>query len=122
MRGKEESMNGRFKSFATVAMCGAIALICAPRASATMELTLTNGASSVTITDGGSGDTCAIADCVGFNGALGNYFLNMTTGFSFGNAAINPFLDLNSINATMGASSGALTIATSSNGYTIPTP
>src|ERR1044072_4133313 len=92
-------MNGRFKSLTIAAMCGAVALACAPRANATVQITLTNGASSVTLTDGAAGDVCAVANCVTFSGTVGNYLVNVSTGLA--NNGFNPFLDLNSVNLVM---------------------
>lgn len=113
-------MNGRFRSLTIAAMCGAIALACAPRASATVQITLTNGASSVTLVDGAAGDSCAVANCVTFNGTLGNYIVNVSTGLA--NNGINPFLDLNSVNLALGGNAGLLTISASANNYTAPAP
>ena len=113
-------MNGRFKNLTIAAMCGALALVCTPRANATVQITLTNGASSVTLTDGGAGDVCGAVNCVTFSGALGNYIVNVSTGLA--NNGINPFLDLNSINLAPGGNAGLLTISTSANNYTAPAP
>ena len=71
-----------------LAAAGVLAFLCAPHANATMQIKLTNGASSVTITDGGAGDSCAIANCVTFNGTLGNYLINVSTGLTNN---FNPF-------------------------------
>lgn len=92
----------------------------APQANATVQLSLANGASSVTVVDGGAGDSCAAANCVTYNGSLGNYLINVSTGFS--SNSINPFLDLNSINVALGSNAGLLTISTSQNGYTSAAP
>jgi hypothetical protein len=113
-------MNQRFRFLASVALCGAAALVCSPSAKATVQITLTNGVSSVTVTDGGVGDVCAAVDCVTFSGALGNYLINVSTGI--GMQSTNPFLDLNSVNVTTQGNAGLLTIAMSSNGYTVPAP
>ena len=51
-------------------------------ARATMVLRLTEGASSVTITDGGSGDLDAMAGVISFNGSVGVFAANVTVGFS----------------------------------------
>lgn len=98
-----------------VAVLGVAAFLCAPRANATVEISLTNGASTVTVVDGAVGDTCTLANCVTFNGTLGNYLINVSTGLS--QDGVNPFLDLNSVNLTTVANAGLLTIKTSSNGY-----
>jgi hypothetical protein len=114
-------MNGRFKSLTIVAMCGAVVLACAPRANATVQITLTDGTSSVTLADGASGDLCAAANCISFNGAFGNYLINVSTGFSSG-GAFNPFLDVHSLHIATAGNAGPLTISTSANGYTTAVP
>lgn len=113
-------MKQRFQYLASVALCGAVALVCSPRANATVSITLTNGASSVTVADGGAGDACGAVNCVTFSGALGNYLINVSTGIAQQTA--NPFLDLNSVNLTNQANAGLLTISTSMTNYTVPTP
>jgi hypothetical protein len=113
-------MKARIKAFAVIAMVGILALVCAPQAKATVEVTLTNGASTVTVVDGGAGDSCAAVNCVTFNGALGNYIINVSTGIA--NNGVNPFLDLNSVNVTNTANAGLLTIATTQTGYTANAP
>ena len=112
-------MNGRFKSL-TITMCGALALVCAPRAGATVQITLTNGATSVTLTDGGAGDVCAAVDCVAFSGVIGNYNVNVSTGLA--QNGVNPYLDLNTLNRTSVSGAGLLTISTSANNFTAAAP
>ena len=107
------------KNLAMLAMGIAVAFM-APKANATVQITLTQGASSVTITDGSAGDVCSAADCVTFSGALGNYLINVSTGIA--QNGTNPYLDLNSVNLTTRPNAGLLTISTSSNGYTAQTP
>jgi hypothetical protein len=107
------------KGFAVIALA-ILALICTPRAQATVEITLTNGAASVTVLDGGAGDGCAAVNCVTFNGALGNYMINVSTGISSNGG--QPFLDLNSVNMTATANAGLLSISTTQTGYTLNTP
>ena len=93
---------------------------CMPQANATVQITLTNGNSSVTVQDGGLNDSCLIANCVTYNGALGNYLISVSTGLA--QNGLNPFLVLNSINLTLTSGAGLLTIATSSDGYTAAAP
>jgi hypothetical protein len=114
-------MKTRFKNIAMLAAIGVAGLVLAPQANATVQITLTNGASTVTVIDGGAGDSCAAVNCVTFNGALGNYIVNVSTGFSNLNG-VNPFLDLNSINVAPNANAGLLTIKTSQTGYTFQSP
>jgi len=113
-------MKHRFQFLASVALFGAAALVCTPSANATVQITLANGLSSVTVTDGGVGDACSAVNCVTFSGALGNYLINVSTGIA--QNTNNPFLDLNSINLTNTSNAGLLTISTSSNGYTTMAP
>jgi hypothetical protein len=113
-------MKQRFRFLASVAFCGAAALFCSPSAKATVQITLTNGAATATVTDGGAGDACAAVNCVTFSGALGNYLINVSTGIA--QQTSNPFLDLNSVNVAVQGNAGLLTISTSSNGYTVPAP
>jgi PEP-CTERM motif len=109
-------MNQRFRFLASVAFCGAAALVCSPSAKATVQITLTNGASTATVTDGGAGDVCAAVNCVTFSGSLGNYIINVSTGIA--QQGNNPFLDLNSVNVAIAGNAGLLTIAMSSNDFT----
>jgi hypothetical protein len=113
-------MKQRFQFLASVALCGAAALVCTPSANATVQVSLTNGASTVTVSDGGAGDVCPIVNCVTFAGSIGNYLINVSTGIA--NNGINPFLDLNSINSALGPGAGLLTISTSQTGYTAFAP
>lgn len=102
-----------------LALAGMVAFMSAP-AYATVTITLTNGASTVTLADGAAGDSCGAANCVTFNGALGNYIVNVSTGIS--NNGLNPYLDLASVNLALGANAGLLTITTSQTGYTATAP
>lgn len=45
-------------------------------------LRLTSGASTVTITDGGAGDTCLVAGCITFSGSVGDWIINVSTGLT----------------------------------------
>jgi len=108
------------KTLTGVLLAGALALVCIPQANATVEITLTNGASSVTVIDGAVGDVCSAANCVTFSGAVGNYLINISTGIA--QNSTNPYLDLNSVNLTTLSNAGLLTISTSSNGYTNTVP
>ncbi|MEO8368209.1 MAG: PEP-CTERM sorting domain-containing protein [Candidatus Solibacter sp.] len=114
----------KIKTFTMLAM-GIVAVSgMAPRANATVQVTLANGASSVTIIDGGVGDVCGgvgiFDDCVTFSGVLGNYRINVSTGIA--QNGTNPFLDLNSVNLTSVSNAGTLTVSTSANGFTAPAP
>ena len=117
-------MKTGFQGLTVLAVAGVLALVCAPQANATVEITLTNGASSITVVDGSAQDSCAAANCVTYNGSIGNYVISVSTGLS-NNAGVNPFLDLNSVNMVFPPSlggpsgpAGVLTIATSNTGFT----
>ena len=75
-------MKTRFKNIAMLAAIGVAGLVLAPQANATVQITLTNGASTVTVTDGGAGDACSAVNCVTFSGQLGNYLVNVSTGIA----------------------------------------
>ena len=113
-------MKTRFKNIAMLAAIGVAGLVLAPQANATVQITLTNGASTVTVTDGGAGDACSAVNCVTFSGQLGNYLVNVSTGIA--QNGVNPFLDLNSVNLTTVQNAGLLTVKTSQTGYTFQSP
>jgi len=109
----------KFKGLMGLAAAGVLALVCTPQANATVQIKLTNGASTVTIVDGGAGDVCAAANCVTFSGTLGNYVVNISTGLANN---FNPFLDLNSVNLAVAGNAGLLTIEASADGYSVGAP
>ncbi len=76
------------------------------------------GVAAVTITDNGIGDISPLQGAVTFNGALGDFILNVTTGLSkplLGTPAF-PHLDLNSVNVNS-FSGGTLTIRLTDTGF-----
>ena len=90
-----------------------------PRAHATLTLQLSNGTTTVTISDGGAGDSSPLAGTVAFIGPIGNYILNFSAAVTYpvlGTPSL-PTLDLNSLNVTNGGG-GNLTVAASQTGYT----
>jgi len=98
-----------------------------PASHATAVLTLTNGAASVTINDGGAGDLSATTGQVLFAGVVGNYFVNVTTGISGSPDGSNGlgYMDLNSVDisgGTSNANGGTLVIQWSDIGFTIDAP
>ena len=104
------------RALVSLPVTGMLFLWLAPQAQAgPIQISLTNGASSVTVSDGGAGDVCAALNCVTFSGALGNYLINVSTGIA--QDGTNPFLDLNSVNLTTVPNAGLLTIATSQTGF-----
>jgi hypothetical protein len=104
----------------TVIAAAIVATLLVPAANATVQLTLTNGVNSVTVVDGGAGDSCAAVDCVTYSGAFGNYVINVSTGIA--SNTHNPFLDLNSVNVAIVGNAGLLTISTTQTGYTTLAP
>jgi hypothetical protein len=80
-------------------------------------LTLSDGTTTISIADGSALDSNALAGAVTYNGSLGNWFLNVSTGL-IGGTASTPSLDLNSIDASS-SRGGNLTIAFS-NQFTGP--
>ena len=80
-------------------------------AHAVPQLRLSDGINTVTVTDGGAGDINPLAGVVVFNGAIGDFSVNVTTGITkpLLGSPTDPVLDLNSIDVT-GAAGGVLTI------------
>ncbi len=96
----------------------AVALLCAPNAYAVAELKLDDGLGhSVDIVDGSGLDTCLAVNCVTFNGALGDWNVNVTTGTSK-DASAPLLMDLNSVNHHNSGAASTLTIMFSDNGFT----
>lgn len=109
------------RGFTCVVAITVMALALASRAHAgPIQISLTNGASSVLITDGGVGDACVSVNCVTFLGVVGNYLINISTGVA--QDGVNPFLDLNSVNLATQPNAGLLTIATSQTGFMTDAP
>ena len=80
-------------------------------AHAVPQLRLSDGVNTVTVTDGGAGDASAFAGVVVFQGSVGNFLVNVTTGITKPTLGTptSPVLDLNSIDVT-GAGGGVLTV------------
>jgi hypothetical protein len=47
-----------------------------------LTVRLSDGTTTVTVADGGVGDSCAATGCVGFAGGVGSFIVNITTGIS----------------------------------------
>lgn len=73
-------------------------LALAPKASADMELTLTSGATTISVNDSGH------PGVVVFDGSVGNWDLNVTTGVASGS---DPIIELNSVDYILGSGTGA---------------
>jgi len=72
-------------------------------------LTLSDGTTTISVADGSALDSNTLAGAVTYNGSLGNWFLNVSTGLVGGTPA-TPSIDLNSIDASS-SGGGNLTIA-----------
>ncbi|PYK92353.1 MAG: hypothetical protein DME40_04910 [Verrucomicrobia bacterium] len=82
-------------------------------------LTLSDGTTTIVVTDGSALDSSTLAGAVTFNGALGtNFILNVSTGLTkpLTGSASAPSIDLNSVDFATGA--GTLTITFSETGFT----
>lgn len=81
-------------------------------------LTLNDGAGhSVSVTDGGTGDSNSASGAVTWSGALGAWTVNVSTGISDSpNGVLG--MDLNTVDKSTG--SGSLTITFSDNNFTLP--
>jgi len=94
------------------AMVGATALLFgAGGAEAALKIQLSDGVTTVTVTDGDAGDMSANAGVVVYSGAVGIFTVNLSTGLSkplIGTTKA-PQMDLNSLNVS-GPGSGTLTI------------
>jgi hypothetical protein len=71
-------------------------------------MTLSDGTTTITVTDGGAKDFNPLTDAVTYVGSVGGWFLNVSTGLSPAPGFGVPHMDLNSISSTLGA--GDLTI------------
>ena len=89
------------KILAIAGLCAAMGLAGAPSAEAAIQLTLSSGGSTVTVDDGGIGDSNPAAGLITYIGAVGGWTFNVTTGSIVGSP--NPLIDLNSVNTTLSA-------------------
>jgi hypothetical protein len=111
----------------TLLVAGAVFLATPPPADAAFQLRLSDdgGTTFTTITDGGAGDSSSMAGVIVFNGAIGNWIVNVTTGISkpvFPNTPSLAKMDLNSTNVHAN-SSGTLTIELTDTGFSlVPSP
>jgi hypothetical protein len=94
-----------------------IAVLTVPvSANATLALKISDGTTTITVEDGGSGDANSAVGAVTYIGAIGNWYSNVSTGIVGGT---NPsfVIDFNSINTS--SSAGALTLQFSETGLTL---
>ncbi|NBP72986.1 MAG: hypothetical protein EBU57_07455, partial [Alphaproteobacteria bacterium] len=101
----------RIKKHLLIGLAALAASAVSVPAHAVPQLRLSDGINTVTVTDGGAGDINPLAGVVVFNGAIGDFSVNVTTGITkpLLGSPTDPVLDLNSIDVT-GAAGGILTI------------
>jgi hypothetical protein len=89
-------------------------------AEAVPMLTLADGVQTVTVFDGGAGDSSPAVGAVGFIGSVGNFIVNIAGGVTKPviGAADQPQIDLLSLSASSSAG-GTLTISFSDGGFTL---
>jgi len=100
-------------------LLGLALALSAQMAFATATLRLTNGASTVTVTDNGVGDLDGATGQVIFSGAVGVWNINITSGLSTGPGVVE--MDLGSIDATASGPS-TLVIEWSDQSFNLPSP
>ncbi len=95
-------------------------LVFVPTAGATLQLTLSSGATTIVINDNGPGDANGAVGQITYVGAVGNWILNVTTGTALGLG--NPLIDLSSADTVLGSGTGAnsLTLKFTATNQTIP--
>lgn len=94
-----------------VALVGVFTLVSA-RAEAALSLRISDGTTTVTVTDDGVGDTSPGLGVITVNQSLGDWLVNVSTGVGDPIFADQPHMDLNSVNISVfdGAAPNALTI------------
>ncbi len=99
-------------------LVAAVAMVVARPCDASI-LKLSVGATTITIVDGGAGDSNGAAGVITFIGSIGGWGINVSTGITYpalGSPAL-PQLDLNSVNVSS-SGAGTLTISFSEKGFT----
>lgn len=101
----------RIKKHLLIGLAALAASAVSVSAHAVPQLRFSDGINTVTVTDGGAGDINPLAGVVVFNGAIGDFSVNVTTRITkpLLGSPTDPVLDLNSIDVT-GAAGGVLTI------------
>ena len=108
-----------YRSLAALGLVlGATAFVPA-NAEAALMLRLSDGTTTVTVTDNGAGDFNAAVGAVTFIGAVGNFITNVSTGIGYPilGSQTDPEMDLNSVNVST-VTGGTLTIENIQDGYT----
>lgn len=108
------------KSITTVALLSLVGMS-AQQAQAATIIELSDGITTVSVTDGGIGDLSATPGVVVFSGAVGVFDVNVTTGLSYPllGSLTAPKLDLNSVNVSSGGT-GILTVKLTTTDYVGP--
>lgn len=106
------------KSLGLIALVGAFTLASTTQSEAALSLKLTDGVTTVTITDGGGGDSNPLAGAITWIGTVGVWTLNVATGAGAPFYADQPHMDLNSINSATGGAAGFLDIFLTQTGNT----
>ena len=107
-------MNRQLLTAITLTAVPLLAAGFASSAMATVELELTSGASTTGIYLGAA---CSTETCVSYNGIVGAWTINLTSGDSAGPG--NPTMDLSSIDATTSGSALPLDVELSDNGFSV---
>jgi hypothetical protein len=102
----------RMKNTLLAGMAALVAISVAPAAQAIPQLRLSDGFTTITVTDGGVGDIDANVGAIVFQGSIGVFNISVTTGITkpILGSPTEPVLDLNSI-AVNGTGPGTLTIS-----------
>ena len=108
------------KKFAVIAASVCALTLSVERASAVASLSLFDGTTTVNVADGSGGDSNANTGAVTFNGAIGVWTINVSTGLSkpiLGSSS-SPEMDLNSVDFSSAA--GTLVIRFTDDGFNTP--
>ena len=109
---QQKLMTTKFNKFKKAVVAGTCALLALASAQAVPTLRISDGINpDIIVVDGGGNDSSAMAGVVLFNGAIGNWIVNVVTTLTkptVGSAQV-PYLDLNSQNVSTGTG-GTLTI------------
>ena len=104
--------------FSTTVAAVALAVGFSAPSHASLMLSLSDGTTSVTITDGLIGDLNSAAGAVTFIGAVGSFVTNVATAISYPmlGSPLFPAIDLNSVDVTS-SNGGTLTISMTDTGF-----
>lgn len=106
------------KTFLRLLAAGMVLAGATQMARAVPQLRISDGLTTITISDGGAGDSQAVPGQVVWVGSVGNWTLNVHTGTTYPvlGSLTNPVLDL-SFNAISNANGGTLTVSFSADGF-----